>query len=943
MFRQSLKRFYQTLMGGGRKQRSRKITRRSRPAAVHLAVEALEERALLSTVTLTSLGGVNYSPSTSLADTVSLSYSQTTHRYTLVDQAEAISLAGNFSNPAGNGTHQVSFGDGNIPGITINTGKQNFTLNIEDTAAGAPYAVNLGTFNTGNGIDTVNISPGAHNLDNIQGSISLYQPGVGPAPSLNIYDQSNTAAHTYEVASPGGPNNHVSRSGAAPIYFALTPVLMIDGSSGDNTYNIASTGNDTTLNTGNGQDKVNADFTSNLVINSTLVINEGKGGVDVDLGYVNHDMHHLGNVQVNGNHAGVDNLVVEDSATPYPVTYTLGAGSIQSTDAPAGYSIAYNNLNNNVILEGGTGADTFNVLATNVFTQIVGNGPSTVNVGNNGSVQQIKRNLSITDPPSYVTLNVHDENDNAYRTATLQTLYSKTEPPIGRITGLSSGAIDYRYKDTGSVNLFTPSVGATIDVLSAEVPTNLVASGFQGIQTTVNIGNHSNANGITSTLTITDPPSFAIINVDDSVDSTARTVTLDTVTVGEASFGRITGIGTGAIEYRYADTASLTVKTGFGGATVDVLATGVPVNLVGNGANTTVDVGNNGSVQAINGPLTITNPPSYTTVNVDDSEDATARTVSLDTVTIGGAGYGSITGLAPASIQYKYNDTSSVTIETGSGGASVNALKTGAPVSLIGNAAGPISLAASDAANTWSLTGNDAGTLSSSLILGTVSFSETANLHGGKGADTFVFSDGAGVDGTIDGGGGTNALDYSAYNSSVIVDLQTGAATGVGGGVANIQNVTGGSGTSSPNGGPGSAGVYNILVGNGGNVLIGGNGRPNLLIAGASASTLIGGNEDDILIGGATAYDTQAGLAALDAIMAYWAGTADSYATRVANLLSGNGVPLLDATMVTNNGAGNTMLGNHGGAGEMNLFYGLAPASETTDFNPTIGEVFVNC
>jgi hypothetical protein len=125
--------------------------------------------------------------------------------------------------------------------------------------------------------------------------------------------------------------------------------------------------------------------------------------------------------------------------------------------------------------------------------------------------------------------------------------------------------------------------------------------------------------------------------------------------------------------------------------------------------------------------------------------------------------------------------------------------------------------------------------------------------------------------------------------------------------------------------------------------LIGGNGRPNLLIAGASASTLIGGNKDDILIGGTTAYDTQAGLAALDAIMAYWSSTADSYASRVANLLSGNGVPLLDATMVTNNGAGNTMLGNHGGAGEMNLFYGLAPASETTDFNPTIGEVFVNC
>ena len=185
------------------------------------------------------------------------------------------------------------------------------------------------------------------------------------------------------------------------------------------------------------------------------------------------------------------------------------------------------------------------------------------------------------------------------------------------------------------------------------------------------------------------------------------------------------------------------------------------------------------------------------------------------------------------------------------------------------------------------------------------------------------------------GGAGTNTLDYSAYSSSVLVDLQTGSATGVGTGVANIQNLTGGSG--------GGAGVYNILVGNGGNVLTGGDGRRNLLIAGASASTPIGGNDDDILIGGTTAYDTEAGLVSLQAIMKYWSSPTDDYATRVANQLSGNGVPLLDATMVHNNGGGNTLTGNHGGATEMNLFYGMDPTLETTDYNPTIGEQFINC
>ncbi len=144
----------------------------------------------------------------------------------------------------------------------------------------------------------------------------------------------------------------------------------------------------------------------------------------------------------------------------------------------------------------------------------------------------------------------------------------------------------------------------------------------------------------------------------------------------------------------------------------------------------------------------------------------------------------------------------------------------------------------------------------------------------------------------------TNTLNYAAYSTTVVVNLQTHTGTGVGGQVLDIQNVMGGTG--------GGAGVYNILVGNGGNVLTGGNGRRNVLIAGATASTLNGGDGEDILIAGTTAYDTNE--ASLRAIAAYWAGP-DGTATRIANLLSGNGVPLLDATTVNGNGGGNTVNG----------------------------------
>jgi hypothetical protein len=230
-------------------------------------------------------------------------------------------------------------------------------------------------------------------------------------------------------------------------------------------------------------------------------------------------------------------------------------------------------------------------------------------------------------------------------------------------------------------------------------------------------------------------------------------------------------------------------------------------------------------------------------------------------------------------------------------------------------------LVGADAANTWNLTGTNTGVTGTS----TVAFTAFQNLIGGAAGNTFIFSNGAGISGNLDGGGGGSSLDYSAYRTSVIVDLQTATATGVGGSIASIQNIIGGNG--------GGVGVYNILVGNGGNTLTGGNGRRNLLIAGSSASTLMGGDDDDILIGGTTAYDRD--VAALMAIMDYWSGAADDYATRVGTLFAGNGVPLLDSTTVTSNGGGNTLTGGPG----LNLYYGNT--ADTTDFDPNSGAVFV--
>jgi hypothetical protein len=136
-----------------------------------------------------------------------------------------------------------------------------------------------------------------------------------------------------------------------------------------------------------------------------------------------------------------------------------------------------------------------------------------------------------------------------------------------------------------------------------------------------------------------------------------------------------------------------------------------------------------------------------------------------------------------------------------------------------------------------------------------------------------------------------------------------------------VSSVLGGSGA------PAGAGVYNILIGAGTVTLQGGTGRRNLLIAGGGSGTLLGGDDQDILIGGTTAYDTEAGLATLNAVMADWSNTAEDYATRVAN-----------AEAVLDGGPGGTVVGNGNGntltgGGMPALFYGSS-LLDATNYNP---------
>ena len=99
-----------------------------------------------------------------------------------------------------------------------------------------------------------------------------------------------------------------------------------------------------------------------------------------------------------------------------------------------------------------------------------------------------------------------------------------------------------------------------------------------------------------------------------------------------------------------------------------------------------------------------------------------------------------------------------------------------------------------------------------------VSFSGIGNLRGGSGTDSFAFSSGGFVTGTITGMSGSNTLDYSSLSVPTIVNLQTSTATAIGQTFNSIQNLIGGSGSGDTLVGPNANSVWNVTGANSGNV-----------------------------------------------------------------------------------------------------------------------------
>jgi hypothetical protein len=280
---------------------------------------------------------------------------------------------------------------------------------------------------------------------------------------------------------------------------------------------------------------------------------------------------------------------------------------------------------------------------------------------------------------------------------------------------------------------------------------------------------------------------------------------------------------------------------------------------------------------------------------------------------------------------FRFNSTAAFTGTINGGGAGTNTLNYstyGAPItvnlanrtapglgqfsninSLVGPTGQVNTLIGPNLANIWTITGANSGKVGTVSSAG-VSFSAFQNIVGGPQMDVFKFTASGSLSGTLAGGGGNyDWLDYSQLTTAVTVNLATGQATGVAGGVSGITAVTGGSGNDTITGGSGS----DIIVGGSGNdVLTGGTGA-SLLIGGLGGDTLNdGGSNNDLLIASSTSFDTNKN--ALQQILAEWKRTDETYQQKINHLKGSpggkNGTNYLTSTTVPDDTAIDTLNGS---------------------------------
>jgi hypothetical protein len=686
------------------------------------------------------------------------------------------------------------------------------------------------TLNTGTGDDTINVSPFAKSLDSFNGSLAVIG-GAVIGDTLHISDSSSSSqtGRTYDLSTSA---LQIPELPAVSINYTPMANVVFDAGPRRNAINVASVAANATINAGPAGD--------------TIAIGPSLDGIGLPLLVAKNTHVASGTLNVNANGG---TLILNDQASQ---------DDDEGLPAP--------------------GDTTTNVLYTSV--------PYTV------SASEVDRSTQKT-----VTTITADPID-------LTRLYRRHYTYDTQQFNYTA-AVHYwnagRLKIDGAlVSAGTPfTVGST----AAGTPVTLKI----GSPATVDLGAGS-LDMLPGAIVVHGAGPTTAVSLNDQAGPTTATDVLTASTYSRANFGGLTYDTVGTLNVSVAPGVAL------GGyrSSQNVIVTGTAagtkttINAASGANNITVGLPTNPAINGIGLPGSpLDNVRGQLTLNTDymdiltlwDWDSSTAqKTYAINTNSI------AVTALNGAPVAHpvpiSWQGRLSVAALYGSAAADTYQLlgQSGNMAALVVNGYYRANTFQSFLPQrTWAIYANQAiGSYVSGL--GAIDLGEVWNFTGGPGGDTFTMARNYGQDGSLGGvldGGGPGAwLDYSQNAGPVTVNLATGQATNIGGGIRHIQHVIG------------SRTADNTLTGNSlGNILIGGAGN-NTLIAGSGNSILIGGSGSDhlvassgtpgfdILIAGTTDFDspTAVNQSVLEAMFSVWQHTtASNYASQVGQLRD-NGV-----------------------------------------------------
>jgi hypothetical protein len=426
----------------------------------------------------------------------------------------------------------------------------------------------------------------------------------GGAADLKLVDYGSVSAATYQVA--GNQVSLPDSQGLIVTYSSVTS-LTVTGSHVNDTFDVWSTS-----------------ATTNIVAGAGATVNLGDAGsVQGILGTLNLE-----------NPPAFSDITVDDSAdaTAQTVTVsTLGANPADSEGtsepwgqisglAPAPINYEYADTNT-VTLNGGSGDNTFTVLATGgpLLTLSPGPGNDTVDIGN-GNLSSLSELVTVNGSGGNTTLVV---DDSAFAGTDSYGIRA------GNITVGRLGNFELAYSGIANLNLLGDAGSSTIDVHNTAPGTAVNVTGGAGLND-IYIGDE-NLDNLLGPVTVNGGGRNVVVVRDDQA-AAGRAYTITSTSVTRDGFGGLT----------YGNAQALYVYGGAGNFYY-VSSTSAPTTLTSGGDNSVFLLGAEGTLNNISGPVTVHGYGAFNAVGLDDHASSFQGSYTITSNMVTRDGFGGVT------------------------------------------------------------------------------------------------------------------------------------------------------------------------------------------------------------------------------------------------------------------------------------------------------------